>query len=341
MTGATKHGMALVVQDELKFDSEVQRRKIIDELRKRISRRRAVRKLVIWWKRVLQNRIANIDLPFLNDPSNKSMSAAVQTVSYLMNFMQGSTMSDDVGACNHRRRSLFRHRLADTSVSNRTSFTKERPPPEVEVGQSEISLRWPEADSETMKNREISNQNFKTSHSYDDPSVEFEKKDYSPSERRNFAIQGVEQNMILPSRRDTAAPCEGNSSVMEAVKRGALFQKNIPGFESSISVSRQFQETDTGCAYKDSYRTMIENEQLGYAIVVETCYVFTDVHPEQQVPLFCAMQQIIEKQREVCFGTENLSLFLMRDFVSNAMINYVLFHSITKDSRMRKLSLTT
>jgi hypothetical protein len=72
--GATKHGLALVVQEELQFDSEAQRRRIMESLKKRMRGRQAVRKVVIWWRRVLnaRRRKAEEEEAFKNNDSSLS-----------------------------------------------------------------------------------------------------------------------------------------------------------------------------------------------------------------------------------------------------------------------------
>ena len=51
----------------------------------------------------------------------------------------------------------------------------------------------------------------------------------------------------------------------------------------------------------ESYQEMLKNDTLGDACLVQKCYIMIGTRPEEQSLIFCALQQIIDLEREVSY----------------------------------------
>lgn len=51
----------------------------------------------------------------------------------------------------------------------------------------------------------------------------------------------------------------------------------------------------------ESYQEMLKNNVYGDACLVQKCYIMIGTRPEEQSLIFCALQQIIDLEREVSY----------------------------------------
>jgi hypothetical protein len=87
--------------------------------------------------------------------------------------------------------------------------------------------------------------------------------------------------------------------------RSRLFNKrNTNSAEEEQLTTTPVLEVATQISYheikyaKEAFMATRESNDMGYVVLVEKCFVLTDVPDGQQSLLFCALQQIINRERE-------------------------------------------
>ena len=112
---------------------------------------------------------------------------------------------------------------------------------------------------------------------------------------------------------DRSTPPEGKA---ETKLQGSSTQDffNWDGFDSGVvdrnrqqrktviqSVERPPVSDEVRRLAVESYQEMLKNDSYGDACLVQKCYIMIGTRPEEQSLIFCALQQIIDLEREVSY----------------------------------------
>jgi hypothetical protein len=123
---------------------------------------------------------------------------------------------------------------------------------------------------------------------------------------------------LLPDRSQTAVALpeddEGdsdeepvrqvNNAAHPTMAMSTVSEEDHRSLDREVEKPKQEEEPKIISAYarkagREAYQAMLEAEALGFVVIVEKCVVLTDVQDGQQALLFCALQQIINREREV------------------------------------------